>query len=391
MENFIISSAPVSPNLEFQIEEYQHRLQRTQAEMEKNGLSLMLIHKPENILYLSGFYTSTGFFSYHALAVPSHGDPVMVVRDLEIPTADTLSWVRTYSTYADAVDPVPVWMAAAARAVKAMGYENSRVGIDEHSWFLTVERYKELQKLLPHTTFVAEPHIVDMLRVIKSPKEIEYMREGGRMVEAGMRAGLAKVFPGTAENELAAAVFEAEVKAGSMIPIIGIITSGKNDQLHGAYGDKVLKSGDIAYFELVATSHKYDVKMMRSATVGKPTSEQRYAADLILSTQDNAIAMMNPGTPASVIDTACREPILAAGLRDTYTNRVGYSIGLNYRPSAGEFIREFVPGVEWALQPGMVFHMLMMAAGHGFSESVLITENGPERLTKLERSLFYNE
>ncbi|TIV13340.1 MAG: aminopeptidase P family protein, partial [Mesorhizobium sp.] len=65
-----------------------------------------------------------------------------------------------------------------------------------------------------------------------------------------------------------------------------------------------------------------------------------------------------------------------------------YSLGLNQRPSAGEFIREFVPDVEWVLEPGMVFHMLMMAAGMGFSETVLVTEHGPERLTTMERKLF---
>ncbi|TIW73947.1 MAG: M24 family metallopeptidase, partial [Mesorhizobium sp.] len=99
-------------------------------------------------------------------------------------------------------------------------------------------------------------------------------------------------------------------------------------------------------------------------------------------------ALMRPGTPASVVDRACREPLLASGLRETYTNRAGYSLGLNHRPSAGEFIREFVPGVEWVLEPGMVFHMLMMAAGMGFSETVLVTEKGPERLTTMERKLF---
>ncbi|MER8874288.1 aminopeptidase P family protein, partial [Mesorhizobium sp. M0814] len=66
----------------------------------------------------------------------------------------------------------------------------------------------------------------------------------------------------------------------------------------------------------------------------------------------------------------------------------GYSLGLNYRPSAGEFIREFVPGVKWVLEPGMVFDMLMMAAGMGFSDMVLVTERGPERLTSMERKLF---
>ncbi|MER9851754.1 aminopeptidase P family protein, partial [Mesorhizobium sp. M0106] len=63
-------------------------------------------------------------------------------------------------------------------------------------------------------------------------------------------------------------------------------------------------------------------------------------------------------------------------------------LGLNYRPSAGEFIREFLPGVEWVLEAGMAFHMLMGAAGMGCSETVLVTEQGPERLTTMERKLF---
>ncbi|SCK08525.1 Xaa-Pro dipeptidase [Variovorax sp. HW608] len=382
---------PANDGMDFPAEEYRNRLQRTQQEMEKQGLPLLLLHQPENILYLSGFYT-TGYFSYHALAVPSRGDPVLIVRDVEVPAAKDSSWIKSYTTYADAPDPLPVWLDAARRAIEGLGLGGGRIGVDEHSWFMTVERWKMLQAVLPHANVVAEPRIVDHLRLVKSPREIEYLRGAARCVEAGVQAGIDAIAPGVIERDLGAAVFSAMVKAGSEMPLSGIITSGaRTNLIHGDYSDRRLEPGDNVYFEVSGIYHKYWTRIMRTATVGPASSEQLRVAETILRTQSEAIALMRPGTPASVIDRACREPILASGLKDSYTNRVGYSLGLNYRPSAGEFIREFVPGVDWILQSGMVFHMLMMAAGMGFSETILVTDNGAERLTSMERKLFSSQ
>ncbi|NGO55632.1 aminopeptidase P family protein [Mesorhizobium camelthorni] len=374
--------------MDFPADEYRARLHRTQEQMAKHDLPVLLLHQPENILFLTGFYT-TGYFSYHALAVPRRGDPVLILRDMEVPAAHSTSWVKHHTVYADAAEPLPVWLDAARRALDGLGLAGGRVGVDEHSWFLTVERWKMLQALLPNATLVGEPRIVDHLRLIKSPRELECLRAAARQVEVGMRAGIEAIAPGVMEREVAGAVFSALVKAGSGMPLSGIITSGnRTDLIHGDYSDRRLERGDTVYFELQGIHQKYWARLMRAAVVGSPTAEQQRIAETILRIQDEAIALMRPGTPAGVIDRACREPLLASGLRETYTNRAGYSLGLNYRPSAGEFIREFVPGVEWVLEHGMVFHMLMMAAGMGFSETVLVTERGPERLTRMERKLF---
>lgn len=379
---------PANKAMDFSVEEYWARLQRTQEEMVKHNLPILLLHQPENILYLTGFYT-LGYFSYHALAVPSRGEPVLILRDMEVPAANSSSWVKNHTIYADAADPLPVWLDTARRALDGLGLAGGRVGVDEHSWFCTAERWRMLQALLPNATLVAEPRIVDHLRLIKSPREIDYLRGAVRCVETGMRAGIEAVASGVTEQELAGAVFSALVNAGSELPHSGIITSGsRTDLIHGSYGDRRLEPGDTAYFELNGMYRKYNARIMRTAIAGPATTEQQHIAETIIRIQDGAIALMQPGTPAGVIDRACRTPLLATGLRETYTNRAGYSLGLNYRPSAGEFIREFVPGVEWVLEPGMVFHMLMMAAGMGFSETVLVTEQGPERLTTMQRKLF---
>ncbi|MFW8613742.1 aminopeptidase P family N-terminal domain-containing protein, partial [Mesorhizobium ciceri] len=66
--------------MDFPVEEYKTRLQRTQEEMAKHDLDVLLLHQPENIQYLTGLDAGAGFFSYHAVAVPSHRDPVLILR-----------------------------------------------------------------------------------------------------------------------------------------------------------------------------------------------------------------------------------------------------------------------------------------------------------------------
>ncbi|TIS52802.1 MAG: aminopeptidase P family protein, partial [Mesorhizobium sp.] len=164
-------SEPANNGMDFPAEEYRERLRRTQEEMAKYDLPVLLLHQPENINYLSGL-DQIGYFSYHALAVPSRGDPVLIVRDMEVPTAHSTSWVKNHVVYADAADPLPVWLDTARRALEGLGLAGGRIGLDEHSWFLTVERWKMLQALLPKATLVGEPRIVDHLRLIKSPREL---------------------------------------------------------------------------------------------------------------------------------------------------------------------------------------------------------------------------
>ncbi|MBU5626825.1 Xaa-Pro peptidase family protein [Oscillibacter sp. MSJ-2] len=373
---------------EFPIEEYRARLEKVQAEMANNNLPALLLHQPENIRYVSGFFT-TGIFSYHALLIPAEGEPVLIIRDMEEGAMRNTAWVSQRTAYADDKNPVPASIAAAACAVEQLGLSESVIGVDLHSWFLTPERLNELKRQLPKVTFVEEPKIVDLLRVIKSPNEIAVIRRAAAAVCAGMRGAIAAVQDGITERELATATYASLIKGGSESPVDGVIISGERTvELHGRFTDRVVQPGDPVYFELTGSVSWYVARTMRTVINGKPTDAQRRLADTIYSIQDAGIEKMQVGANAGEVDRIFREGMIRSGAKESYTNRTAYSIGLTYRPSAGEFIRELVPGSDWTFQPGMVFHVLTMAQGLGFSETILITENGPERLTDIERKLF---
>jgi Xaa-Pro dipeptidase len=109
--------------------------------------------------------------------------------------------------------------------------------------------------------------------------------------------------------------------------------------------------------------------------------------DRLIAIQDAALAEVGPGVPARVPDAVYREGVLSAGLRESYTNKTFYSVGLLLQPSGGEPL-EATPEATWRFEPGMVFHTYVLARGFGMSETIAITESGFERLTNFPRRLF---
>lgn len=82
--------------------------------------------------------------------------------------------------------------------------------------------------------------------------------------------------------------------------------------------------------------------------------------------------------------------MLARRLRETYDNCSGYALGHVpwASPRTSDAHRRFTPAARWKLEPGMVFHMIATSNGIAFSDSILIRDDGPERLGRSERRLF---
>jgi Xaa-Pro aminopeptidase len=123
--------------------------------------------------------------------------------------------------------------------------------------------------------------------------------------------------------------------------------------------------------------------------VGDPTAEMVDHATQIIEIQDAQFAAMKPGVVASEVDAIVREAMLGNGLKASYTNITGYSLGYYqlFTSRSSDFSYVFRPTDSWVLKPGMVFHMYTVAKGMAFSETVLVTDTGIERLTRTQRSI----
>ena len=113
---------------------------------------------------------------------------------------------------------------------------------------------------------------------------------------------------------------------------------------------------------------------------------------LLRDLQDRQIAAMQPGALAEDVDAILRQGLITSGMRESFDNISGYTLGFyaGAGPRTSDFTRIFHPGAKWRLEPQMVFHMYASAQGVSLSETILVTDQGPERLTQLPRTLIVN-
>jgi Xaa-Pro aminopeptidase len=372
--------------LVFSRAEYEDRLRAVRREMAARRLDVVIVDETEHLAYLAGWHASGS--RYHCCLVALSGDPVMVFRRLDEPAFLERSWLREYVCFSDSEDPVE----AVVRTITAQGWAAGRLGVETDSHYLTVQTYEALRRALPRATLVDFSTVLRELRLRKSPREIEYLRQAATIADSAMRDAVAAVGEGLSEREAAIAASRAFLRLGADTARTGPITAGRRSgTLHGLLGDHRLQVGDLLHMELVPSVNGYSARLMRPTVIGPPSAEQADTASRLIEIQDEQIAAMKPGAVARDIDHVCRARVLEAGLRDSYDNFTGYTLGYYgamHPPRTSDFTRAFVPTADWVLEPSMVFHMYTGARDMSFSETVLVTESGAERLTRLERRLF---
>jgi Xaa-Pro aminopeptidase len=369
----------------FSREEYARRLAAMRAKMRERDAELVLVDEAEHLAYLTGFDRSAT--RYQACAIPLEGEPVMFLRALDEPSFLERSWLTDRVTISDWEDPVAI----IARELNRRGWANRRIGLEVDSNYLTVRRWQALTAAFPAASFVDFGEVLRELRLRKSPDEVALLRRAANIADRALVAAVTAAGEGRNEREAAAAASRTFLELGADSPRVGVVTSGSRaTSLHGGLGSHRLERGDLLHMELVPQVHGYSARIMRPTAIGAASPTQVDTARVLVELQDRQLAAMKPGIVAADVDRVVREGVLAAKLRDRYDNATGYTLGYYapWSPRTSDFTRLFVPTATWALESGMVFHMYVSAQGLAFSETVLVTDGGVERLTQTERILF---
>ncbi len=376
--------------LPFDKTEYEARLKKAREGMAAAGLDLLVVSSPENIYWLTG-YRTTGYYVYQLLLVPADGNPQFVTSRLEGEAVRALSWIKGNHTVFMGDDEASITLDAA----KAASRDVRRFGYEERGFWLPPRILDALRNTYGAQASVAAGAILEVARSVKSPAEISCIREAARIASAGMRAGLDAVTPGATENEIAGTVFKTMMDEGGEQPAGGpyVVTGPRAAVTHMLPERAVLEPGHPVYFEVGGCYRRYSGSVMRMASVGPPSNEMASRAGVMIEALDTMIAAIRPGAASQDIDRAGRQVVERAGFADCFRHRAGYSLGVAFAPGWGEgLVMDIAEGNERPLEPGMMFHLVPMAGfrdwgNMGFSETVLVTDNGCDVLTDVPREL----
>jgi Xaa-Pro dipeptidase len=366
----------------FDPSEYHDRLARLQDEIRAHRLDAIVLFQPESVTWLTGFFTR-GYGSFNFVIVPRQGEPRAFFRNVEEYYFARTSVFREREHWTDGQDPVEVGAALVARSLP----NPARLGLELGAWPLNAARHAALRGAIGSVEVVDCSPLTAALRRTKSPAEVAMMRRAARAAEAATAALVAAAAPGVSERDLAACASAAMVRAGSDLPGPGVLSSGPGAlHLHGSFTDRVLAAGDTIQYEPIACVRHYHARFMRPIKVAPATSAEQDRAAMLAAIQDEALATVAPGVRACVPDRLYRARLAETGLAPHYPMKTFYGVGLLLPPSGGEG-PEATPDAAWTFAEGMTFHSYLIVEGFGMSETIAVTADGIERLTRFPRRL----
>ena len=350
------------------------------------GADLLVLTPGSDLRYLTGYHAHA-MERLTALAVPRVGEPFLVVPRLEAPMVDAspagglgldvLAWDETDDPFA--------LLAGAATA--RLGTAPVRVAVGARTW---AEHALGVARALPGSALELASPVVDRLRMVKTPAEVEELAAAGAAIDR-VHARMADMLRvGRTEAAVGAGIAAAILEEGHVAVDFTIVGSGPNGASpHHELSDRTIGAGDVVVVDIggmTATGYRSDCT--RTYVVGgavPPDVAEWYA--VLQAAQAAATAAVRPGVTAEQIDAAARAVIDDAGWGEHFIHRTGHGIGLDTHEApyivAGNGI-PLEPGMAFSVEPGIY---LAGRCGARIEDIVVCTDDGVRTLNDGPREL----
>ena len=239
---------------------------------------------------------------------------------------------------------------------------------------------KQVKALYPMHQYGRTAPILNALRMIKSPEEIEITQHACNITAEAFRRCLETVKPGMYEYEVQAEieyVFKYNNARGHAYA--PIIAGGKNACcLHYSKNQSKLIDGNLLLFDIGCEYHNYSSDLSRTIPVnGRFSPRQKECYSIVLNVLKELTKLYKPGSCINEINQAARK--LMGDYGKYLIHGVSHHIGLDVHDSIEKF-KPFEPGMILTCEPGM--YIREEGIGIRIENDLLITDGEPINLFK---------
>ena len=390
---------------------------RARAKMEEAGLEAMVCVQPINVYYASG-YESDWLFDYQwagcaILPLSENRPATLIVHDVELTNlAEHPSWMpelRVYETQVgddifghytvdeeaelEESDRKTLALMEATRATASVGVVEAilqalsdgsyrRLGFDDARLAsLCAERLAGVQCF-------DRPELMTMIRAVKTPTELELMREAGRRNKQALSVAIDAADVGVKWSDIRRA-WHLSVAEQDCMPWCIYVGAGQKSMGLWHDHDYPIRKGDQLCFDSMLTWQRYFGDMQRTCVMGAPSAKLQRYWNAAFAAAEAVFEAMRPGVNTVDLRKLALEVGKRGGIKG-FRHAFMHGLGLEHLelPSAS-------PGLSgFDLEEGMVVNMDMEVCEIGFGgiyyeNTLLIGRNGPEYLCDMPRELIH--
>jgi Xaa-Pro aminopeptidase len=376
----------------------QQKWQRMRGMLECKNLDAVVVRAPDNILYLTNYWTMKG---YDLAIFPREGDATLLVIEPQFREAQRTAWnkdVRFFPFYHPR-DPRPPMIRAVEMAVEVLRERrlDGRVGIELSQTSQICDRmvgeptvywqgFYDAFRTACREIVDATP-LLSEVRMIKSPQEIERMRLANELAAIGMEHARENIKPGMKESEVAAMI-EGHIHAVGvgykgnveMARAFTLVWSGRGIATFTATSHRPVIENEPTLVEIWVCADGYWTDLTKNLCPGRLTAEYNRLLDQLLEIFRDAVCCVRNGAPLGEIDRIIRDGIDAAGYPGQPSHPVAHGVGAraheppySHRSAPGEMRS----GMVLAIEPGIYWEG---GGGLRLEDNFLVTESGCEKL-----------
>jgi Xaa-Pro aminopeptidase len=268
----------------------------------------------------------------------------------------------------------------AARMSGKVGFEDAK---------LSVRQLARLEAAADEgVDLVPAGDLVERLRAVKEPEEIELIATAADFTDGVYRWALERGLAGRTERDVARAC-EARIRElGAEPSFPPIVAAGENGALpHAEPGDREIGQGELVVFDMGAELDGYCSDCTRTYATGEPGDEAQEVYDLTLMAQLAGLGAIRAGASGKEVDAVAREIIAEAGHGDHFGHGLGHGVGLEVHEgprlatTSEDDLRE---GNVVTVEPGIY---LPGRFGIRIEDLVVLTADGHRNLSGLPKEL----